>query len=242
MLNEQRVPLFIKFLQRIPFKKLKNLSKNCKLRFSAIFPWTGIISNTFEGFWKNLHRSITNLYSFKTLYGVCKSHTPIRSYKRKSNVPFFWCTLYCIIMMIINLDMIQKVFNTSFATVDIMNDEKNGVPFLCERRLAYYYFGDCLEVLTNSIVSRMMFHDDGLLFFPCLYPIPSQDASACAGTGERTVNNFPLLLLFVSRRSEVIDDNLKILELQTTARRNAYSKSHPSFKIGCGSSGGSRGG
>ena len=49
MLNEQRVTSFIKFLQRIPVRNLKNLSKNCKL--SSFTPIFGTFSLNCHYFW-----------------------------------------------------------------------------------------------------------------------------------------------------------------------------------------------
>ena len=48
--------------ERAQFAKTANYTRS--LRFQELLLWTGIPSDTFDGFWKTLHRCITHLHSF----------------------------------------------------------------------------------------------------------------------------------------------------------------------------------
>ena len=55
MLNEERVPLVIKFLQRKPVRNVKNLSENCRLRaFTPILRTVSLNWHNFRHFWSIL--------------------------------------------------------------------------------------------------------------------------------------------------------------------------------------------
>ena len=97
MLNEQRVyhystNSFNAYLSEI--WKISPKTANCarSFRFAERFLWNGINFQHSMDFGK-LYIVGSQIYSFKTIWGL-QSHTSVRSYKTKSNVPLFWCTLY----------------------------------------------------------------------------------------------------------------------------------------------------